>query len=394
MRKRFLLVLLVVALGLAGPALAGGLVSGPWPTSSDRPVEPCPHPSLAERAEELAADLDRGFRLVVFGDQRALADGEWQAMNQLIRAREDRERHELPLLGVIDTGDIVDDGSHTDQFHMLTDILSPLRGWPYVVGIGNHEVDNNRPGPARRHTVEYLGGMIGDLPDQAEEFALRENRLYYRVDVGGVRILSLDTNDLVYGPEGDRADDPGLTYRGRNQLRWLVEQLEDDRGAHTTVVLCHHPFVHSSRKHRGQARKMWSLRYGGRTLPEILAVHDVDLVLVGHTHTYERFRLTHRDGGSFQVMNISGRPRNSFAWFGADARRARDIAGVERDYFADAGWTGLDVWSIEQLDAMIGEEENQWAEVRITPGGVEAEVFFLVDEGAGGVRRGDAFVIE
>ena len=32
--------------------------------------------------------------------------------------------------------------------------------------------------------------------------------------------------------------------------------------------------------------------------------------------------------------------------------------------------------------------------MRITPEGVEAEVFFLVDEGAGGVRHGDAFVIE
>ena len=234
-------------------APAGALGGGPWPTSSDRPVEPIPHPSLAERAAALGNGLDDGFRLIVFGDQRALADGEWQAMNRLIRAREESEDHDLPVLSVVDTGDVVDDGSHSDQFHMLTDILFPLREFPYLVGIGNHEVDNNRPGPARQHVVTYLGGSIGDLPTPAEPVDLRENRLYYRVDVAGLRILSLDSNDLVYGPESEHTDQLGLTYRGRSQMAWLAEQLDDPRGAHTTIVLCHHPFVLSSEKHRGQA---------------------------------------------------------------------------------------------------------------------------------------------
>lgn len=388
---------LLLALGLALstiPAHAGSLASGPWPTSSDRAVEAIPHPSLAEHVRALGSDLDAGFRLIAFGDQRALADGEWQAMNALIRAREDAGGHALPLLAVLDTGDIVSDGTYSDQFHMLTDILSPLRPFPYVVGIGNHEVHNNRPGPARAHVVDYLGDTFGDLPGPAEPVELREDRLYYRLDVAGLRVLSLDTNDLVYGPTGDRTEVPGLTYRGRAQLEWLAEQLDDPRGAHTTIVFCHHPFLHSSEKHRGQARKMWSLEYDGRSLAEMFADADVDLVLVGHTHTYERYRLTHADGGSFQVMNVSGRPRNSVLWYGKAQRRAHDIAGSEAAYFADEGWTGLDGWTIEQLDAMTGDGANQFAELRVTPDGLEGEVFYLIDEGRGGTRSGGTFPID
>jgi len=385
-RRRLTLLLLLLSI----PAFGASLLAGPWPTSSDRPVEPSPHPSLAHRVAELGPALDEGLRLIAFGDQRALADGEWQAMNRLIREREDRGGHELPLLSIVDTGDIVFDGSHSDQFHMLTDILAPLRPWPYLVGIGNHEVHNNKGGPARGHVVSYLDGMIGTLPDQVEDFELIENRLYYRVDVAGVRLISLDTNDLVYGPEGDRADAPGLTYRGRAQLRWLAEQLDDPRGAHTTIVFCHHPFVHSSEKHRGQAQKMWSLQYRGRTIPEMFAAADVDLVMVGHTHTYERFRVGN-DDGSFQVMNISGRPRNAALWYGKSQRRAHDIAGREVEFLRDEGWKGLDGWTIDQLDAMTGEEQNQFAELRVTPDGLEGEIFFLVDKGRGGTRSGGVF---
>lgn len=388
MRRMFLLILVLPCV-----AVAASLVAGPWPNSSDRPVEPLGHPSLAARVDQLGDALDDGFRLIAFGDQRALADGEWQAMNQIIRSREDRGGHALPLLSIVDTGDIVFDGNYSDQFHMLADILTPLRPWPYLVGIGNHEVHNNGEGPSRGNTVAFLGGTVGALADQAEAFALREKRLYYRIDVGGVRLISLDTNDLVYGPNGDRADTPGLTYRGRAQLRWLAAQLADDRGAHTTIVLCHHPFVHSSEKHRGQARKMWSLTYQGRTIPEMLAAGGVDLVLVGHTHTYERFRLTNAEG-SFQLMNVSGRPRNAALWYGKKQRRAHDVAGREIEFLRDEDWTALEGWTIEQLDAMTDDERNQFVELRVSPEGLEAEVFYLVDRGRGGIHAGGSFRVD
>ena len=377
----------LLSVALASSAPAASLVSGPWPTSSDLPVEALDHPTLEQRVAELGSGLDAGFRLVVFGDQRALADGEWQAMNALIRAREESAPSSLPLLSVVDTGDIVFTGQHSDQFHMLTGILEPLRAWPYLVTVGNHEVYNNDSEQARRNLVAYLGPSLGEHFD--------ERRMYYRRDVGGVRLLFLDSNDLVYGPDGNRLHVAGLSYRGRAQMRWLDEQLDDDEGVHTTIVLLHHPPVMSSLKHRGQGAKLWSLEYEGRTLPTMLAEAGVDLVLVGHTHTYERFHLTAPGGGSFHLVNLSGRPRNDVLWFGRDDRRARDIRGEEIATLREAGWRDLEGWTIRQVDAMLGDGSNQWAELRLRPGApVEMEVFHLVDEGRGGTRSDGAVVLD
>ena len=41
----------------------------------------------------------------------------------------------------------------------------------------------------------------------------------------------------------------------------------------------------------------------------------VDLVICGHTHTYERFRLR-RGERELSLINLSGRPQNSFLFFG------------------------------------------------------------------------------
>lgn len=378
---------MLVVFTVIGTACAGSVGHGPWPMTSEGPVPPLAHPTLEDHVSTLAIEPGTPVRLVVIGDQRALADGEWQAMNELIARREQLRRNDPPLLAILDTGDIVFDGSHRDQFAMLNDILTPLRNTPYLVGVGNHEVHNNLPGPARENLVRYLAPSLG------EEFTV--DRMYYRRDVAGVRMLFLDTNDLVYGPDGDFGSVDGLTYRGRAQLRWLAEELADSSGIHTTIAVLHHPLVSSSEKHRGQSVKLWSLAYEGRALPQILADGGVDLVLTGHTHTYERFRLTASGGPSFQLINVSGRPRPSFWWIGRSARMARDIAGRETQVLHEQGWRDLGGWQIEQLDAMLGRGANQWVELHLLgEGRIEAEVFYLVEEGRGGARSDGRFEVD
>jgi hypothetical protein len=120
-------------------------------------------------------------------------------------------------------------------------------------------------------------------------------------------------------------------------------------------------------------------------------------VITGHTHTYERFRVTSPTGESFQHANLSGRPRNSFLWFGAGARRAQDIRGKELDHHLKVGWRRehLEGWQLEQLDGMFEDEENQWGELTIYPDGkMEMEVFFLVDRGNDGYASRGKFLID
>jgi hypothetical protein len=357
--------------------------SGPWPRSSDIAVQALDHPSLEDRAAALDPGVASGFRFVAFGDQRALADGEWQEMLRhvaSVAAADDR------LLFILDTGDIVNDGKHADQFAMLTGILSVVPDLAYVVGVGNHEVSNNRKPEARRHTAAFL-----DYLD--DRFS--PDRMYYRKDVGPVRFLFLDTNDLTYGDEGERgrAVDPPAGSRAAAQMEWLFAELADTAGTPpTTIAVLHHPFVQTSRKHREQARALWRMTHRGRRLVDALLDGGVDVVLTGHTHTYERFHLRRLDDGrSLSVVNLSGRPRASFLWIGDGSRRPRSIAGGEREWLRAEGWDDLDRWEIVQEGAMTADDADQFAVIAVEPrGGLSMDLYYLDASTPDGLRRDPA----
>jgi hypothetical protein len=334
-----------------------------WPKSSRFRVAPLAQPTLESKLASLRPGPEAGYAFAVFGDQRALAGGEWESM---IASIDSLSNQDPRLLFMLDTGDIVENGSHSDQFRELAAILAEARSLPYLVGVGNHELDNNRPGTARPNTATFLAPI---------DPSLKPDRLYYERTIGRVRFLFLDSNDLVYGRG------PEIAARREAQLAWLTDALArvPDRPGHPTVVVMHHPLLQSSVKHRKQARDLWSLAYRGRRLPDILADAGVDLILTGHTHTYERIRASRPDGKGFQIVNLSGRPRPAWLWFGEGARRAQMIPeGGERFWFYDRGWRGVENWTFAQEEAMTDDEANQYAVFRVEPdGGVTMAVRFM-----------------
>ena len=349
-------------------------VNAPWPRTSERPVTPLPNPDLSVRAGQRVQEgsADGPVRFAVFGDQRALADGEWQAMVGEI-ARLDQA---TPIDAVIDTGDIVTDGRYTDQFARLQEILRPLAHRPYLVAIGNHELCNNKEPEARTNSAVALSSI---------DSSISRERLYYRKDFGKVSLLFLDTNDFVYGDDGERNACPlnadPATREGK-QVIWLRGELDQLAADTSRVVICvmHHPIVQSSKKHHDAACSLWNFQDDGVALTDILADGGVDLVLTGHTHTYEHFRMVRADGREMHLVNLSGRPRDAFLWFGGESRRARFIRGRERDWFEELGWLGLDRWTIVQEDAMIGHETDEFGVVTVLPdGGVLLEMHYLED---------------
>lgn len=356
--------------------LAVGCATAGWPTTSRLPVGTLDHPSIEDKIAELDGIADYTF--YVFGDQRALADGEWQEL----MAHVGRLSAEDPRsLFMIDTGDIVESGAHADQFHRLADILSPAASLPYLVGVGNHEKSDNKKVEALRNAAAFLGYLDADFsPD----------RMYYSKIIGPVRYLFLDSNDFVYGDAGGRKAarvDPGS--RAEAQVEWLLAELASDPGpsVHTTVAVMHHPIVQSSDKHSAVAATMWNLELGGRILPEVLATAGVDLILTGHTHTYERFDLTSPAGERLTLVNVSGRPRNSFLWIGAGARRANGIDGGEREWLQARGWVIPEGWVIEQRDHLAGEESNNFGIFTVNAhGGIELRMAYLDEVASDGLR--------
>lgn len=333
-----------------------------WPRSSRQPVAPLAQPTLESKLASLTPGPEAGFSFTAFGDQRALAGGEWESMMASI---DSLSRQDPRMLFMLDTGDIVQNGSHSDQFRVLADILAKVRSLPYLVGVGNHELDNNSPGPARPNTAAFLKPL---------DSKLGADRLYFAKSIGRVRFLFLDSNDLVY------ETGPQVPVRRDAQLAWLAEELRapDDPGRPTVVVM-HHPILQSSEKHRPQARALWALRYRGRSIPDMLADGGVDLILAGHTHTYERFRATRKDGKGFLLVNLSGHPLPAFLWFGDGKRRAREIPdGGEFAWFLSRGWQGIDGWELTQEEAMVKDEANQFALFRVEPdGGMTMSVRYM-----------------
>ena len=146
-----------------------------WARSSGQAVPRLPHPPFDQVTETAQAP----FRFAVFGDQKGLAkSGEWDALLRQARALEP------PPLFLLDTGDIVENGKHSDQFVQLDEILSVVDDLPYLLAVGNHEIDND-DATAKGHVVELLGDVAVDPVEEVQQ-----------ADPG-------DTSDHVYPAEED-----------------------------------------------------------------------------------------------------------------------------------------------------------------------------------------------
>ena len=340
---------LVVCLGLP---VAGCY----WPRSSALPVPTLAHPAFDVATE----DLQPPFRFAVFGDQKGLAkSGEWDA---LLR---DLLSLDPPPAFLLDTGEIVENGVHQDQFSQLEQILSVVSHLPYLLAVGNHEIDDDDE-VAKGHVVEFLGGVIG-------RDAFRVDQLYYAKTVGSLRLLILDSNDLVYPARGACRGRYLAGDRGARQLRWLTDELATPWDGYTVVAL-HHTLILSATKHENHARCLWNGAYvahGDRTLPEIMIDGGVDLVLTGHTHTYEVIRVS-RGGRAMLSVNVSGKSGGS--------RRARPVSDP-KTAFAARGWD-MSGWEGVSQGAVMpaGSTVNQFGLVTVTAdGGLECAIHHVGD---------------
>jgi hypothetical protein len=174
----------------------------------------------------------------------------------------------------------------------------PLRsaGIPFLAARGNHDA---------YHVVDQAQFASLFSPPGAPE--LSPDGFWYSVDLGGWRVLVLDTGTDMFG---DRNPMP----EGGAQLTWLEARLsEGDRLGLRSIVLLHIPPFSSGREERGAP---WVKNL---VVEQILDGHPVALVLSGHVHAYERIV---RPG-------FEGRPVNYVVSGGAGGRFFRKGAQVE-----------------------------------------------------------------
>jgi hypothetical protein len=179
---------------------------------------------------------------------------------------------------------------------------SVLLNTPLLPVIGNHDYANNA---LRRmdHAVSYFS--IFDLPENGSCGGVPSGtERYYSIDYGNVHCIQLDSygweevNGIYYGL-ADTLFSP--------QVTWLKADLEANR-LPWTIVSFHHPPYCMGTHNSDLELDLADLRT--RLIP-ILERYNVDLVLNGHSHSYERTNFIKNHVGMETTFNSSTHIRQS-----------------------------------------------------------------------------------
>ncbi|MFD5858504.1 purple acid phosphatase family protein [Streptomyces chartreusis] len=167
------------------------------------------------------------------------------------------------------TSDTSFDSRTWDQFLYQTE--SVAKSVPWMVSYGNHDMEawyspNGYGGEEARFTLPDNGPDRKNLPG------------VYSFVHGNTAIISLDPNDVSYEIPAN------LGISGGTQTKWFEAQLKKFRAAHDidfVVVFFHHCAYCTSTAHasEGGVRQEW--------VP-LFEKYQVDLVINGHNHQYER----------------------------------------------------------------------------------------------------------
>ncbi|WP_239404689.1 metallophosphoesterase family protein [Frankia sp. Cj3] len=175
----------------------------------------------------------------------------------------------------------------SDWFNMIS---ISARHRPWMPAAGNHEVE--RGNGAHGLSAYQSRFLLPDSTDPADdldavgEITDRANPavagLWYAFTVSGVRFVVLQNDDICY-------QDAGMMYirgySGGRQRAWLAKTLRQaraDPSINWIIVCMHQTAVSSAAQHNGAdlgIRQEW--------LP-LFDAFEVDLVLCGHEHHYER----------------------------------------------------------------------------------------------------------
>jgi hypothetical protein len=144
------------------------------------------------------------------------------------------------------------------------------RSVPWMVTTGNHDME-------AWYSPDGYGGQLArwSLPESG--FDPRSAPGVYSFTYGNVGVVALDANDVSYEIPAN------FGYTGGKQTKWLEKRLGELRatkGIDFVVVYFHHcAYSTSSHASDGGVRAEW--------LP-LFEKHQVDLVINGHNHVYER----------------------------------------------------------------------------------------------------------
>jgi hypothetical protein len=217
-------------------------------------TEPAPLATAAGPA------LDEPFSFVAVGDTGTGGDAERAIAQRMTEYPFDL----IVFLGDIAYSDGTDKQLQDNFFAVYKNILRYVPAYPTL---GNHERHTRKGQP-------YFDAFVLPSPER-----------YYSFDWGDVHFVAIDT-----------------THRDTEQVVWLQHDLAKTKQRWKIVFGHHPPYTNSLR-----GPQMWIRR----AYAKIFTDNKVDLVLSGHEHQYERFRVAGVNyvisgGGGGQLMRFFG----------------------------------------------------------------------------------------
>lgn len=221
------------------------------------------------------------YRIGVFGDCGYLSVNQAKVRDEFIKYLGKNDLNAWILLGDNAYNDGNDMEYQAKFFQPYQETL--LKKYPVYPTPGNHDyhdADFGARHAQETHNTPYYKNF--SMPVKGEAGGVPSgNPAFYSFDLGNIHFISLDS----YGMEEGKYflyDSMGPQYQ------WLKRDLEANRNKGWVIAYWHHP-PYSKGTHDSDTDDIMS---GIReNLLKLLDSNEVDLVLCGHSHVYERSRL-------------------------------------------------------------------------------------------------------
>lgn len=237
------------------------------------------------------------------------------------------------------------------------EMMSVTATKPYMVGPGNHEANCDNGGTKdKEHNITYTVDIC--MPGQTNFTGFKHHfrmpsqpsggtgNFWYSFDNGMAHFIQLDTEtdlghgyvgpDEIGGSEGEGASPVNATMDA--QTAWLEADLAAvDRSKTPWVIVAGHRPWYLSSSDDGTICSMCK-----DVFEPLLVKHNVDLVLSGHSHVYERqspianghidprelnnpsspWYITNGAAGHYDGLDLLDSPRKPYSRFGLDTNNA------------------------------------------------------------------------
>ncbi|NCU04681.1 MAG: metallophosphoesterase family protein [Chitinophagaceae bacterium] len=221
------------------------------------------------------------YRIGVYGDCGSISARQGNARDQFEKYLGNNVLNAWILLGdnAYSFGKDVEYQSHF--FNIYKDNL--LKKSPLFPSPGNHDYqDEPYAAEVAQRSGEVAYYQNFSMPTKGESGGLASHTsAFYSFDIGNVHFISLDSH-------GSQENGKRLFDTTSTEVQWVKRDLEANKNKGWVVAYWHHPPYSMGSHNSDTETQMVKIR---ENFVPILERYGVDLILCGHSHSYERSKL-------------------------------------------------------------------------------------------------------